>query len=78
MARTIRVDTGEELKSFIEGMVASGKYKTNSEVVREGLRLLMEKHAESKIEALKKLIQEGEKSGVAMLWDKDRFLAQSE
>ncbi|WP_395373430.1 type II toxin-antitoxin system ParD family antitoxin [Marinicella sp. W31] len=38
MARTITVDIGEELKSFIEGMVASGQYKTNSKVAREGLR----------------------------------------
>lgn len=36
MARTITVDTGEELKTFIDNSVQSGNYKTTS----EGLRLL--------------------------------------
>jgi len=78
MARTITVDTGPELKSFIEGLVKSGNYKTNSEVIREGLRLLKEKHAESNLEALKKLINEGEQSGESINWNIDRFLDQNE
>ena len=77
MTRTITVDTGEELKAFIECIVASGKYKTNSEVVREGLRLLMEKQAASKIELLKRLIQQGDDSGEDITWDINEFLAQS-
>ena len=48
MARTITVDTGEELPGFVESLVESGNYKTNSKVIRDGLRLLQEKQAESK------------------------------
>lgn len=74
MARTMTVDTGEELRSFVEGLVETGNYKTNSEVVRDGLRLLQEKQAESKLETLRKLIDEGENSGEPVDWDVNDFL----
>ena len=74
MARTITVDTGDELKSFIDDSVKSGYYKTTSEVVREGLRLLQEKQAKSKLKILQDLIKEGENSGVATNWDMGDFL----
>lgn len=74
MARTMTVDTGEELRSFVESLVETGNYKTNSEVVRDGLRLLQEKQAESKLETLRKLIDEGENSGEPVDWDVNDFL----
>ena len=74
MARTITIDTGDTLRSFIEGLVESGIYKTNSEVIREGLRLLQEKQAASKLETLRQLINEGEESGEASEWNADEFL----
>ena len=74
MARTMTVDTGEELRGFVESLVESGNYKTNSEVVRDGLRLLQEKQAESKLETLRKLIDEGENSGTPVDWDVNNFL----
>jgi len=74
MARTITVDTGEELKTFIDNSVQSGNYKTTSEVVREGLRLLQEKQAESKLKVLQGLIQEGIESGDSTEWDLNEFL----
>ena len=74
MARTITIDTGIELKKFIDDSVESGYYKTTSEVVREGLRLLQEKQAESKLKVLQKLIKEGEDSGVAVDWNFEDFL----
>ncbi|MCX7545116.1 type II toxin-antitoxin system ParD family antitoxin [Marinicella gelatinilytica] len=74
MTRTITVDTGPELREFIENLVESGNYKTNSEVIREGLRLLKERHAASKLETLRKLIEEGERSGEPIEWNLDRFL----
>ena len=74
MARTMTVDTGEELRGFVESLVESGGYKTNSEVVREGLRLLQEKQAASKLETLRRLIDEGENSGEPVDWDVNEFL----
>ena len=76
MARTITIDTGEELRKFIEGLVETGSYKTNSEVVRDGLRLLQEKQAASKLETLRKLIDEGETSGKSVDWDVEDFLVR--
>jgi len=76
MARTMTVDTGEELRGFVESLVESGGYKTNSEVVRDGLRLLQEKQAASKLETLRQLIDEGDNSGEPVDWNVDQFLAK--
>ncbi len=76
MTRTMTIDTGEELRGFVESQVQSGRYKTNSEVVREGLRLLQEKQAASKLETLRQLIDEGENSGEPVDWDVDQFLGR--
>lgn len=40
MARTMTVDLGDELREFIESLIESGDYRTQSEVIRESLRLL--------------------------------------
>ncbi len=69
------IDTGNELRGFVESMVDSGQYKTNSEVIREGLRLLQEKKAASKLETLRRLIDEGENSGDPVNWNVNEFLA---
>ncbi|MCU7816012.1 MAG: type II toxin-antitoxin system ParD family antitoxin [Candidatus Thiodiazotropha sp. (ex Rostrolucina anterorostrata)] len=74
MARTMTIDTGEDLRGFVESLVESGSYKTNSEVVRDGLRLLQEKQAASKLETLRRLIDEGENSGEPVDWDVNEFL----
>ena len=74
MARTMTVDTGAELRGFVESLVESGRYKTNSEVVRDGLRLLQEKQASSKLETLRQLIDEGENSGEPIDWNIHNFL----
>lgn len=75
MARTMTIDTGNELRGFVESLVDSGQYKTNSEVIREGLRLLQEKQAASKLETLRRLIDEGENSGTPVDWNVKEFLA---
>lgn len=71
MGRTLTVDLGEELRGFVEGLVASGDYRTPSEVIRESVRTLRERTAASKLEELRRLIAEGEivampKSGIEM------------
>ena len=62
MARTMTVDVGDELREFIDSLVKAGDYRTQSEVMRDALRLLREKLAE------------GLSSGEAKPWNKDAFL----
>lgn len=74
MARTMTVDLGNDLRHYVEALVDSGGYRSNSEVLRESLRLLREKQAESKLEQLRHLIDEGEASGDPLTWDAHEFL----
>ncbi|CAI0879883.1 type II toxin-antitoxin system ParD family antitoxin [Serratia proteamaculans] len=74
MGRTLTVDLGEELRNFVEGLVASGDYRTPSEVIRESVRTLRERTAASKLEELRRLIAEGENTGDAVEWDRDVFM----
>lgn len=74
MARTMTVDLGDELREFIESLIESGDYRTQSEVIRESLRLLREKQAESRLQALRDMLTEGLSSGEAQPWEKDAFL----
>lgn len=76
MTRTMTVDLGNELRHYVESLVESGNYRSNSEVLRESLRLLREKQAESKLEQLRHLINEGETSGDPLEWDAHDFLKQ--
>jgi antitoxin ParD1/3/4 len=77
MARTMTIDLGDELREFVESLVESGDYRTQSEVVRDSLRLLREKQAASKLENLRRLIQEGMDSGEPIPWDVDDFLRRA-
>lgn len=74
MARTMTVDLGDELREFIESLIESGDYRTQSEVIRESLRLLREKQAESRLQALRDMLAEGLSNGEAQPWEKDAFL----
>lgn len=74
MARTMTVDLGDELREFIESLIKSGDYRTQSEVIRESLRLLREKQAESRLQVLRDLLAEGLSSGEPVEWEKDAFL----
>ncbi|HAT6805106.1 TPA: type II toxin-antitoxin system ParD family antitoxin [Citrobacter freundii] len=74
MARTMTVDVGDELREFIDSLVQAGDYRTQSEVMRDALRLLREKQAESRLQVLRDLLAEGISSGDAVPWDHDVFL----
>ena len=74
MARTMTVDVGDELREFIDSLVKAGDYRTQSEVMRDALRLLREKQAESRLQELRDLLAEGLSSGEAKPWNKDAFL----
>lgn len=64
-AKTQTLSLGEHWNNFIESHVGKGRYATASELVRDGLRLLEEKEANSKLEALRAALIEGEESGDA-------------
>ncbi|EEH8382853.1 type II toxin-antitoxin system ParD family antitoxin [Salmonella enterica subsp. enterica serovar Montevideo] len=54
----------------------SGDYRTQSEAIRESLRLLREKQAESRLQVLRDLLAEGLSSGELVAWEKNAFLQQ--
>ena len=68
-AKTQTLSLGEHWNNFIESHVSQGRYASASELVRDGLRLLEEKEADSKLEALRAALIEGEESGDAGLLD---------
>ncbi|MEQ9884817.1 type II toxin-antitoxin system ParD family antitoxin [Pectobacterium brasiliense] len=74
MARTMTIDLGDELRHYVESLVESGDYRTQSEVIREALRMLREKQAESDLQTLRQLIAEGINSGEPQEWNKNEFL----
>jgi len=74
MARTMTVDLGDELREFVESLIATGDYRTQSEVVRDSLRLLREQQAQSRLNQLRMLLADGLASGEAKKWEQDAFL----
>jgi antitoxin ParD1/3/4 len=76
MAGTITFRPTEEQGGFIDGVIASGDFSNQSEVIRAGLRLLQEKRAESKLIQLRDLIEEGENSPVIENWSAKDFVAK--
>ncbi|STO98972.1 type II toxin-antitoxin system ParD family antitoxin [Grimontia hollisae] len=65
MGRTTSVTIGENLDSFVERLIKSGRYGSTSEVVRSALRLLEQQ--ENQLELLRKAVLEGEESGESAL-----------
>jgi antitoxin ParD1/3/4 len=41
----ISADLGSQLEAFVSDLVASGRYNSKSEVLREGVRLIQEREA---------------------------------
>ena len=53
----VSADLGEVLESFVKKLVASGRYHSKSEVLREGVRLIQER--ETRLAALDASIARG-------------------
>jgi antitoxin ParD1/3/4 len=72
MAKNTSVLLGDHFEHFIAKEVASGRYGSASEVVREALRLL--EHEVEKRNALIKALELGEKSGIVSDFDPEKHL----
>jgi antitoxin ParD1/3/4 len=64
----------EHFSDFIETEVASGRYRSASDVVRTALRLLEDR--ETRLEALRQALVTGENSGTATPFDFDEFVSR--
>ncbi len=73
MARNTSVSLGNHFVELVDEQVESGRYGTASDVIRAGLRLLEDR--ETRLEALRSALIEGEKSGQATPVDIEQFLA---
>ena len=62
MAKNTSISLGEHFDGFIAHQLKSGRYGSASEVVRAALRLL--ENSESKLDALRRMLNEGEQSGL--------------
>ncbi len=74
MGKNTSVVLGEAQEVFIKRQIASGRFGSASEAMREALTLLEER--ELKLEALRRAIDEGDASGDAQEFDLDEFLAE--
>lgn len=61
MSRTTSFSLGEHFDRFVAAEIDSGRYATASEVVREALRLMEQRKAQT--EALRQALVDGEQSG---------------
>lgn len=73
MAKNTSITLGDHFDGFIANQIQSGRYGSASEVIRSALRLL--ETQETKMNALRQLLIEGEESGVAE-YDLDSFITE--
>ena len=63
MAKNTSITLGDHFDDFVAKQIKSGRYGSASEVIRTGLRILED--TETKLETLRELLDDGEKSGFA-------------
>ncbi|MFG3525042.1 type II toxin-antitoxin system ParD family antitoxin [Nocardia nova] len=74
MGKNTSFSLDEHYSAFIDAEVASGRYRSASDVVRSALRLLEDR--ETHLRALRQALIEGERSGLSAPFDFDEFLAR--
>lgn len=73
MAQNTSISLDDHFVDFLAGEVSSGRYRSASEVVRAGLRLLEDQSTQ--LAALRVALVEGENSGEPEAFDFDAFIA---
>jgi antitoxin ParD1/3/4 len=71
----MNVNLGTTLERFVADLLESGEYQSQSEVIREGLRMLKEREdfKQLRIEQLRQEIQAGNESGPSKPLDFERI-----
>lgn len=72
MGKNTSISLGNHYEAFVALSIVEGRYNNASEVIRAGLRMLEEE--EQKFYTLKKAIQEGIDSGIAVNFNPKTFL----
>ncbi|GAB3611567.1 type II toxin-antitoxin system ParD family antitoxin [Humibacter antri] len=73
MSLNTSISLDDHFASFLSREVAAGRYRSASEVVRAGLRLLEDQ--ETQMAALRAALVAGEESGPVQPFDFDEFIA---
>lgn len=74
MGKNTSFSLDQHFSAFIEDEVASGRYRSASDVVRAALRLLEER--ETRLDALRQALIAGENSGTSTPFDFDKFVSR--
>ena len=74
MPKNTSMPLGNHFADFVETQVQTGRYNSASDMVRAGLRML-EDH-ETKVQALRDALIEGEQSGIAENFDFEELKAR--
>lgn len=72
MGKNTSFSLDEHYSTFIASEIASGRYRSASDVVRSALRLLEER--ETQLRVLRDALEAGESSGASVPFDFDEFL----
>jgi antitoxin ParD1/3/4 len=75
---TMNINLTPQLEKLVRRKVATGRYNSASEVVREALRLMeaQEQLRAAKLERLQRDIREGVESGPATAWNAEEMRRQ--
>ncbi|WP_139415448.1 type II toxin-antitoxin system ParD family antitoxin [Agromyces laixinhei] len=73
MAHNTSISLDDHFSDFLSREVSSGRFRSSSEVVRAGLRLLEDQ--ETQLAALRAALVAGENSGEPEAFDFDAFIA---